>query len=264
MRRKMQASVTHDDHWATALRAVGLDRYDLMARLRPALFTLIPVFLVLGVRVPEVRTAAGAIIGAATACGVTYFLVLLARSHGRALEQRLGERAGRRHSARLLTLEDPTFARETKMRYHALLAKNGVTLSTLDEERADPALAFDRTRSAVDWLLINTKPDAKKTLLFDDNIAYGFMRNLRGLKPIAIGIDILMMVTNGALIAMAWNDRAATFSAGLIEVGLLVVLALWAFLVTEEAVTQASLAYAQRLFAQCETCSMSKPGGSVI
>jgi hypothetical protein len=240
--------------YSTALRAVGLDRYDLMARPRPALFALIPVFLVVGVRVPEVRNAVGALVSAATACGLTYFLISLARSQGRALEQRLGERVGRLHSARLLTLEDPTLSRETKKRYHAFLAKKGLTLSALEEERADPALAFDRTRSAADWLLMHAKPDAKKTLLFEDNIAYGFMRNLRGLKGIAIGIDALMMMANGALIAASWADRPAVIGGALIEIALLVVLLLWIFFVTEAAVAQASLAYAQRLFSLCETC----------
>ena len=239
--------------WTTALRAVGLDRYDLSARLRPALFALIPVFLVVGFQVPEARTTAGAVISATTACGVTYFLALLARRLGRALEQRLGERIGRRHSARLLMLDDPTFALETKKRYYAFLTRKGLTLSTFDEERADPALALDRTRSAVDWLLIYTKPDAKKTLLFDDNIGYGFIRNLRGLKPFAIGIVVAAMLANGALVAAAWHDRAAMIGGSVLEAVLLIDLALWVFLVTDAAVGQASLAYAQRLLSQCES-----------
>ncbi len=238
----------------TMLRAVGLDRYDVMARLRPALFALIPVFLVVVFRAPEVRNIYGALVSAATACGLTYFLVLLARSQGRALEQRLGERIGRKHSARLLTLDDPIFPLETKKRYHAFLAKKGLMLSSLEEEKANPALAFDRTRSAVDWLLIYTKPNAKKTLLFEDNVAYGFLRNMRGLKAIAITINVLAMMANGVIIAANWNDHPALISGGLIEAALLVDLMLWIFLVTETAVEQASLAYAQRLFSQCEKC----------
>ena len=239
--------------WSTALRAVGLDRYDLMARLRPALFTLLPVFLVIGVRVPEIRTAVSGILSAATACGVTYLLVVLARWQGRALEARLGDRVGRLHSARLLTFADATFSRETKTRYHAFLARNGILLSSREEEQADPALAFDRTRSAVDWLLVYTRPKAKQSLLFDENISYGFMRNLRGLKPIAIGVVALMLVANGAVTAEEWMKYQVVLTGVLTEAGLLVILALWISLVTIPAVSQASLAYAQRLFAHCET-----------
>jgi len=242
-------------------RSLGLDRYDLMARLRPALFVLFPPALIIGFWIPDTRSMYGSILSLSTGLGLTYFLVQLARQRGRSVEHRLGDRIGRLHSARLLLLNDERLPRESKKRYHSFLAKKGLGLSTLEEERNDPSLALDRTRSAIDWLLNFTRLNAKQSLLFDDNIAYGYMRNMLGLKPIAIAIVCLALATNSSLLVMSWNDPMTMKMACLIEATLIAILTLWLFLVTENAVAEASFAYAQRLFSHCETRTI-KPSAS--
>ncbi len=121
------------------LRGIGLDRYEIGARLRPALLTLAPVFLVVAVWVPQARSMVGVVVGLATTLGLTYFLAQLARRLGRRLERRLGDRVGRLHSARLLTFADETLALESKLRHHAFLRSNGIVTSAPEEERAAPA-----------------------------------------------------------------------------------------------------------------------------
>ena len=235
------------------LRGIGLDRYDLNARLKPALLALAPVFLMVAVWVPQARSMIGAGVGVATAFGLTILLAQVTRRLGRALERRLGDRAGRMHSARLLTFADGTFAPETKGRYHDFLRASGIATSTADEERDAPDVAFTRARSAVDWLLVHTQPNAKRSLLFEDNVAYGFMRNVLALKPLAVPIAVGALIADGGLVAAFLRDRPAVIKGSATGVALVIVVLAWLFLVREIAVREASLAYAQRLFNQCET-----------
>ncbi|WP_158809561.1 hypothetical protein [Beijerinckia sp. L45] len=240
------------------LRGVGLDRYALNARLKPALLGLLPIFLVVGFWVPEARTMVGAFVSAATACGLTFLLAQIARNRGRTLERRLGDRVGRLHSARLLTFADRSFAAETKNRYHTFLLSKNIRVSTADEEKASPDDAFDRARAAVDWLLVHTLPDAKKSLLFEENIAYGFARNLYGIKAIAISIAVLAMMADAAMIFIRLPDRSPAVGGSIVGALLLLALAMWVFFVNEDLVRESSLAYAQRLFSQCEPAAAAE------
>jgi hypothetical protein len=244
------------------LKSVGLDRYDINARLRPALFAVLPVFAVALFWIPEARTLGGAAVSLLSICGGTYFMTRAARMRGRTVERGLGEKAGRAHSARLLTHGDTTFATQTKARYHDYLRSHGLEILSADQERSEPGAAFDRARSAVDWLLEHTRPNAKTSLLYDENIAYGFQRNLLGLKPVGIAACALTLVAHAALLWFRPLEELAMMTGVLIALALVVMLALWILFVTRSSVTEASLAYAQRLFSQCEAGSRhGSPGG---
>lgn len=235
------------------LKRAGLDRYDFNARLRPALFVLLPALILVTFWLPAARTFMGSIVTLLSACGLTYLLAQVARRRGRAAERALGDRAGRRHSARLLTHTDTTIAAPTKARYHAYLrASGGLELSTSEEEAQDASLAYDRARSAVDWLLEHTRPSAKASLLFDDNIAYGFQRNLYGMKLLGVAIAVLCLVANAGLLWLRPLDDSQFWTAALLECGISALIFLWLSQVSAGSVEDASLAYAQKLFAQCE------------
>ncbi len=235
------------------LRNVGLDRYDLNARLKPGLVVLLPVFATAAFWVPQTRTGVGATVSVLSACGLLYFIAQTARWAGRAVERRMNDRAGRKHSARLLTHADSTIAPETKARYHTYLRSHGHAISTPDEERTSPETAVSRTSSAIDWLLEHTRAKGKKSLLFNELIAYGFQRNLYGMKPIALIVAAAAIFINGALLWKRPLDEAALWTGVLMEGGFLALFAWLALFVTKTSVTDASLAYAQQLFNLCET-----------
>lgn len=234
------------------LRSVGLDRYDLNARLKPALLTLLPAILGVAFWIPQARTFTGATITLLSSCGLLYLMSQTTRRLGRSVERLMGDKAGRKHSARLLTHLDETIQAETKARYHAYLRNHGLAISTPDEERSSPDTAFSRTSSAVDWLLEHTRPNAKTSLLFNENIAYGYQRNLYGLKFIALTIALTVSVGHGILLwTRPMDDTSLWIGLGL-EAALIAMILLWLTTVTKASVTDASLAYAQQLFGHCE------------
>ncbi|ACS43220.1 hypothetical protein [Methylorubrum extorquens] len=247
------------------LRSVGLSRYELNARLKPALLALLPVIIVALFWYPGAWSIVGSVVAAASACGVLYGIAQLARYRGRIAEHKLNRQVGRNHTARLLTHSDETIVAETKVRYHAYLRTHDKVLSTPSEEQLEPELAFRRARSTVDWLLEHTRMGANASLLLDENVAYGFQRNLYGLKPFGIGLCIVALVAHVVLLAMTIVD-GERFWLGVAVCGLLfVILFVWLVFVTKAAVAEASLAYAQRLLANCEppaSASRRRPSSS--
>jgi hypothetical protein len=237
--------------WNQIFRSNGLDRYDRNARLYPAFMCLLPLFAVIALWLPQVWTLLGGLLSLAVACGLVFYLAQVVRYLGRKTESRLGNRVGRARSAVLVSHSDTQVASDTKIRYHKYLADHGVKVPDRELELKDPAAAYQAFRSAVDWLLEHTRKNAAASMLLDENIAYGFRRNLLGLKPTAIILIILAIAANAYLIATK-ADQNRMLAAGVVELILILALIAWFYVVRPAFVEDASLAYAQRFLAQCE------------
>ncbi len=246
------------------LRHVGLSRYELNARLKPALLALLPTFCVALYWYPGAWSVVSSIMAVGSACGVLYAMAQLARNRGRVVERRLERKVGRDHTAKLLTHSDDTLVAETKARYHAFLLRHDRTLSTADEEKVGPEEAFRRARSAVDWLLEYSRISAGSALLLDENISYGFQRNLLGLKPFGIALSVTALGVHGLLLALAMPTGERLWLGVAICIPLTIFLFGWVFLVTKGAVAEASVAYAQRLLAFCEAPAKSPRARRVL
>lgn len=237
--------------WDHILKSNGLDRYDRNARLYPAFLCLLPIFVVIALWLPQVWTLLGGLVSLVLACGLVYYLAQIVRYLGRQIEKKLGNRVGRLHSATLLTHSNTQIPVDTKARYHRYLNDHGITVPDRELEMRDPSAALQGFRSAVDWLLEHTRPTAKTSMLLDENIAYGFRRNLLGLKPIAIPFTVLALAINIYFIATK-DDQTRITAASVVELLLLLALIAWVMVVKPVFVEDASLAYAQRFLAQCE------------
>jgi hypothetical protein len=234
------------------------DKYELNARLKPALLLLLPAIIVVLAWVPSLQSLGGAVLTLAVTCGVTYLLSQIARRRGRDLEQRSGDRVGRKQSAKLLSHGDSQIRAGVKQRIIELVRKHGPGFPTEAEEQANSAHAEERRLDAIEWLLEVTRADAEASLLLAENIAYGFWRNLRALKAVGLMIALAAAAVDGWLLystdgndpRFAWGIVAGVFS-------LLAILA-WLFLVTREQVEDASLTYAKRLFAQADNPALKE------
>lgn len=243
------------------LRMVGLNRYELNARLKPALLAGLPALIVAVFWYPGAWSFAGTLVAAASACGVLYALAQFARRRGRAVEAVLNRDVGRNHTARLLTHLDDAIFEETKARYYAYLRSQGLVLSTASEEQAEPDLAFRRARSAVDWLLEHTRTGGGALFLLDENISYGFQRNLFGLKPYGIALSVISLAAHALLLFVVEIDAERFWFGVALCLPLAVLVCVWLLVVNKSAVVDASLAYAKRLLANCETSRITASAG---
>lgn len=244
---------------ATALiRSLGLDRYDRVARLQPALLVLLPLFLLVAVWWPGARTGSGWLVSLLVACGAVQLLAQATRRRGRALEKAWGDRIGRRHSARLLSFGDATLGAAQKRRIAAWVDLHGPGLPSAADEADDPQAAVDRRLAAIGWLLEATRGDAASSMLLAENVAYGFWRNMRGLRTIGIVLASMVMIADVYLCLRVGVGDPRFLPAATVGAAAAAAVAAWTGLVTRRAVEDASLVYAERLFAQIDNPAVTE------
>jgi hypothetical protein len=231
------------------LFVVPLDKYVIRARLYPALIAAVPVFLLGVLAVPEYRLLS--IIGLVAGTGLLFLLATIVRTLGRSSERRLVSRWGGMPTTRLLRYSDATNLSLLERRRAALERILGYPLPNADSEARDSSAADDEYTAATRHLVSVVRRHAELCpRVQDENINYGFLRNLLGLKPIAFGV--LAAVYLADIYFVGWFPSAAAAYASLCINGAMTLV--WAFYVRPRRVFEAANIYAERLF-ECVTAS---------
>lgn len=229
------------------------DAYTVRARIYPGLLASLPI----AVDVLLWRT--GQLVRLwplAVMAGGLFFLANYARSAGKRLEPCLMRRWNGMPTTHLLRhaeLDNPVLF---DRRRAALERVVGFPLPTLREEEQDPASADKVYEAAVKVLIPRVREQKERyPRVHEENIHYGYRRNLLGLKPAALtilgtllGLDVAVLVTTGS-------------TTSLIAGGIHLLLgALWLIVVKSEWVLQAGETYAERLFEALEDPALLQPG----
>lgn len=231
-----------------------LDTYSIKARLFSALIAVLPAFVLFLLAgswkdpgLPEVMTALG--------IGVLFYAMAdLARRAGRRVQRKLFKESGGFPTNTELSHLDTTLDSGTKDRFRNFLAMQiGKAAPTRESEVADPAGASQFYGECYNFLRNNTYDTERFRVLFNENISYGFRRNLYGLKPYGIAINLL------AVLAACWLYRYqpafATLGQGqiFIQGGFALFHAIYfIFAVTRGTVLEASKTYARQLTMSCD------------
>lgn len=228
------------------------DAYVIQARLRPAALAISPAVVAILLLLPE-HAAIIRIVGALIIwCGVTWFLAHVARTKGRQMQDGLYKSWGGKPTTAIMRRTDSRIDEATKQRYFGFLQANvpGWTAPTAADELRDPAAADQRYDSAVTWLLSFTRDRKTHPLVFTENVAYGFRRNLLGMKAIGLTVALASAAWAGTSIGLAGIAVVPATAWLALAYGLLGALA-WT-IVTPTWVRDAADAYAIRLIAACE------------
>ena len=241
------------------------DPYERKARLKPALLALLPLIFLCISLFPEIQSIWPTIGGLVFYCGGTMLLVQIGRNRGKALEPSLFQTWGGKPSVAMLRHCDTRIAQAEKNRYRAFLEQNvpKLKLASPEEEQKDLAQADDGYESATTWLLTQTRDRERFRLIFEENINYGFRRNIRGLKPIAIILDIIVIKILLIWCISLWTGEVlSTLNSiniyGQIT-GILVILHLLSllFFITRDWIRPPAEAYARQLLAACDHLDQS-------
>lgn len=234
-----------------------LDPYERKARIFPGLLVvlplLVPVLAVFGPKNPLMTAVVGLIGG----CGAIYAMGSIARGRGKAVEEHLVSKWGGMPTTLMLRHRDRTLEASSRNAYHELIrSRLGITLPTATEEAADPERADDSYKGAVRQLRELTRGKAHQ-LLLKENIAYGFHRNMLGVRPwgwltSALGVLIGFLMAGAISMRPALTVDITAFTqmplgAGL-TLGVAVPMFLGWFHFGEDAVRRISYVYSERLF----------------
>lgn len=242
------------------------DAYKYKARVKPALLLVLPVVIYVMAFFEAARSLNGVIATFLVSFGVVAFAASQMSSKGNKLQEKLFKAWGGAPTTIVLRHSDDTLERPTKKRYMQRLADliKDFTLVTEEEEKTDPKAADDVYRSAANFLREQTRDTKKYAMIFDENVEYGFARNLTACKStgilLALSCVALCLVTLYHTIGLPLQELSFEALAKhlilLAATGVeLVILLCWIFLVNHDWVRVRGFAYAQRLFASCEQVS---------
>ncbi len=243
----------------SALAAL-LDPYNRRARFQPVIWSLLPILVAFVLLIPEFQGLWSTIAWLVVCGGGATFLTQLGRGRGKALEPMLYRLWDGKPSVAMLRHQDNRLSMATKARYRNFLQRTvpGLRLASPDEEKKYPAQADDGYEGATSWLLSQTRDHERFGLLFQENINYGFRRNIWGLKPWALASGPVAIAMVLAFESDAWSSGAvATLStinlAGWICIATAVThILVFAFLIRSDWVRMAADAYALQLLASCD------------
>ena len=231
------------------------DRYTRQARLKPALLILLPAFIAVAVWLPTVWSILGGLTALVTACGLTFLLGELARYQGRRVQKRMEEANQGKFTTILLRHRDSSISSSTKQSYHDFIRTTAKRrMPTLQEEQDNPADADDCYAGAADWLLEATRDEKKYGLVKEENISYGFRRNLLGLKAPALLVVLASIAVDTYMTTKAYPTEPTRFWVGaVVSLCTILVGLVWLAIIRMPFVEDAGRAYAVRLLAQCNS-----------
>lgn len=172
----------------------GLDEYTRNARLKPAFLVVLPIALTVAVFGFEQSAIEGTLFGLVSSLGFTFLLAQLVRDRGKSKENWLFGKWNGKPTTAMLRHCDPRLNARTRARYHARLCSMlQINLPTAAQEKDKPADADVAYSTCGDYLLSRTRDKERFQLLFQENVNYGFRRNLWSMKPVGITICVLSL-----------------------------------------------------------------------
>ncbi|MHA6790903.1 hypothetical protein ACWA6H_24765 [Pseudomonas bijieensis] len=239
------------------------DPYKYKARVKPALLLVLPVVIYVMTFFEAARSWGGVLSTFLVSFGVIAFAASQMSSKGNKLQDKLFKTWGGAPTTIVLRHSDDTVERPTKKRYMQRLAdliKDFVIIAEA-EEKADPKAADEMYRSATNFLREKTRDTTKYSMIFNENIEYGFARNLTACKPFGVALTLTCLVlclvglyhSLGVPLQELSLAVLAKHPILLAAIGVeLIILLCWIFLVNHDWVRVRGFAYAKRLFASCE------------
>lgn len=234
-----------------------LDTYTLKAQLAPMAVVVIPVWLLVFAFAPGQLNAWQTALGAALpALGIPILLSQIGRDQGKKKEPTLFRKWGGAPTTRILRHRDTSLDGQTLQRYHAKLAflVPNVTVPSAQSEGADNEAADRVYESLTRYLREKTRDHSAFSMVFQENMNYGFRRNLWGMKK--AGIALALLGTGGclAIAILRFMGQGSNWqvAGGLVLVNALL-LSLWLLRFTPNWVKVAGDAYAERLLGATET-----------
>jgi hypothetical protein len=225
------------------------DSYERKARLYPALVLTVPVAVTAIAMFSGSLTAARSLGAIFVALGGVFLLSQLARDAGKRGEKVLFARWNGMPSVAIFRHQDRRLDPITKLRYHKKLSTLvKAKAPTAEEEQLDPVAADAVYTAWSTYLRIHTHDTKKYYLLFQENVNYGYRRNVWGMRTIGIVSSVLCVAISAERFTMLYRATGhAQEDLALACILAFVFFVLWTIRFTPNWVRLPADAYAERL-----------------
>jgi hypothetical protein len=234
--------------------------YTLRARIMPVFLVLLPVVININIWLYQtvgLKFKIGSII---FSIAISFFGAQFGRDRGKRKEKELWEKWGGAPTTQFLRHSNNRINSIRLSRYHNILEEeiSEVEIPTSNQEKENPKKTDQVYETCVKYLINNTRDKQEYPLIYKENINYGFLRNLWGLKPFGI-ITSIMGVLNSVVYCgyeCSWTNIQNLSSESVIVLLIsLISLLFWTFWISPKRIRIAAEAYAERLIEACEDIS---------
>ncbi|HMY55586.1 MAG TPA: hypothetical protein PK671_21655 [Candidatus Obscuribacter sp.] len=181
------------------------DPYNLRARVFPALLVVLPIALAFVSIFPvHYQGLVGAVTGCVALIGI-WLLADHARDAGQNIQAHLYKKWGGKPSITILGHSQKIVSTEALARCHKKLRELDSSLNipmNLEDEAAHGEKALETYKSCNELLLQHTRDKSKFSLLFEENIRYGFRRNAYAMRIVGFWLSVVGFVICGAALAV--------------------------------------------------------------
>jgi len=233
---------------------IQLDTYTIEARLCPVFLVILPVLITINLWAPETSKFQFGFSSIIFSLAISLFGAQFGRNWGKLKEIKLWKSWDGPPTTRFLRHRDMQFNSIRKMRCHGIfhdLIPN-INIPTMEEEMSDPLKADQIYEACTRFLIAKTRDTKKFSLLYKENINYGFLRNLWGLKPLGIVLSLLSLINCGYFLWIEWNNKKILPETIIFTLIILCISVLWITWVRPKNIKIAAEAYAERLLECCE------------
>ena len=228
----------------TIMKLDLLDAYNIRARLCPSIILLGPIGLTIFFCFERIYTFASSAILIGILLAFTNYIPILQRSLRKKESQQIN------YAAKFLEIDDNTFDSVSKSRYYKKLADINNSFLLFKEPSSSPEFK-ECCESAVTYLRNNTRDNH---LVLEENINYGFCKNLYSCKPIGKIICLILALFTAVYSFFTVNTffdiPLQNWVAFISDVLLFI---FWEFGITDEMLDQASRRYAFTLISAIDT-----------
>lgn len=243
------------------------DTYGLGARVKPAFLLVFPTVISIFVLYEPSRAWGNAALTIALFFGILTFASNQMSSKGNNIQDKLFMKWGGAATTIILRHSDHRLDRHTKDRYMDRLENLIPNFQKISREQELHSLieADEMYKTASIFLRENTRDVKSYPLIFKENIAYGFSRNLYAFKYYGMAISILSLSASSLVVwfnhikESSLEQLDLLFSIPFSYIGLELILIsftlMWIFMINEKWVERRAFAYARALLAACEESS---------
>jgi hypothetical protein len=232
------------------------DEYEWRARVLPGMLVISPVLSSFWGWSPNISlwNTLGSLLAM---LGGGALLARVVRSEGKRKEPELYRDYGSRlPTTTMLRHKDNTIDSTTKARYRKALESRiaNLSLPSAEDEEANPLKADELYDSAIKGLLESTRDKKQYPLVFEENVNYGFARNLWAMKKTGLVFSVLAAVVNlvSGWFAFGTVIKSIPIHLLAVEVYCIVLIFVWIFHINPRFVRLAALSYSRALLAACD------------
>lgn len=218
------------------------DPYTRTARITPAVLAVVPA-LAFVFYLPQLP-ALGGVLPALGVIGVVPVAAEVVRGRGRQVERRLTDTWGGLPTTRALRHHSGEATELRASRRAAVEQLTGQRLPTARDESASPTQADERYIAAVTTVLARLRDTPEGSVLQAENVSFGFRRNLRGLREIAL-IVLVVAALIDLLVGVLFGLHLSTLLVLAVDVFSAL---FWCAVVTDDWVRKQADIYGRQFF----------------